>query len=146
MLRKNLEYTSYSATDGAPVTPVGHMTFLAASSSVEVMGLWVWGSCWVLGVDSMNFKAFVSLRFPEVILCGESGFHRSSISGNSRSLTCSFLLLTRSIFTSEPTFGSDWLVSSFFSPLHNSFSTFPVSSSTLANCQPSCSSVSILRA
>lgn len=33
-------------------------------------------------VDSMNFKASVSLQFSEVILCGESDFHRSSISGN----------------------------------------------------------------
>lgn len=38
---------------------------------------------WEVGLaDSVNFTAFVSLRFSEVILCGKSDFHRRSISGN----------------------------------------------------------------
>lgn len=52
----------------------------SVSSWVEAVCLCVCGR-WGL-VDSVNFMAFVSLQFSEVILCGKSDFHRRSISGN----------------------------------------------------------------
>lgn len=66
-----------SATD-CVATSRSHGLSVSAPSSVGAVGLCVGGRWWGGGPDEL----FVSLKFPEVILWGPSGLHRSSISGN----------------------------------------------------------------
>lgn len=122
-------------------TPVGHVTSLTAPSSAGLGSLCGRQRRWV---DSMNFTASVCLQFSEVILCGESAFHRSSTSGNSRhSIRSPLRLFSGWILTSSSALTSILLD---FSPPQHRFSAFPVSSPPLARRQPPSSCVRLLSA